>query len=676
MLSNLPAIPAEFVGRLGEVAHVSRLLRLHRLVTLTGPGGVGKSRLALHSADTERKTRRLTVRWADLWQLTDDRALVAAVADALGFADHTAGAALDALVTWLSGKDLLLVLDSCEHLLPGCQALVGHLLEHCPGLTVLTTGREPLGLPGEHRVEVEPLPASTDAVHLLGRLAAAISRPLTGTPDMIVATRLCRRLEGIPLAVELIAGQLPDRTLEQIDADLASRLDLAATGPRGGPPRHRALRTTIGWSHELCLPAERLLWARLSVFRGAVDAYTVRAVCAGGPLAPPDVMPALAGLERKSVLSRRGDVYHMLDTVREYGRMWLGELGESGELADRHARYYLEMARRADEGWLGPDQTRWYAWIGAVHADLCAALDRLLDVRPHDAVELSGVLGFFWSCCGRLPEATQYLEDALGSSAEPGPGRVRGLWALGVVRVLRGELETGRALADMCRHEAETRGDLDGVLRSAYLMGLIHLLGGLPMAARHVVDLGLQQGGGAPRETAAHVLCRLVRVFALTAQGLLEQARREAEELRRRSAAHGEWWARSYADYQLALIALFEDRAARATAHAVSMLEGKRRIGDSFGVALGLDVLASSLAAQGAGERAAAAFTAGETFWGAVGHPQRGTPELGPVRERYERTARTLLGGERYDDVVARTLLRDPGEVLAELLEPPPGENP
>ncbi|MHB9863872.1 ATP-binding protein [Streptomyces sp. YIM S03343] len=675
MLSNLPAIPADFIGRLGEVAHVSRMLRLHRLVTLTGPGGVGKTRLALHCADAERRTSGLTVRWADLWKPADDRTLVATVADALDFADHTPGAALDALTEWLSDRRLLLVLDSGEHLLPSCRALVGHLLGHCPELTVLVTSREPLGLPDEHRVDVEPLPASTDAVHLLGRLAAAIGRPLTGTPDMIVATRLCRRLDGIPLAVELIAGQLPDRTLDRIDQDLASRLDLAAADPRGGAPRHRALHTAIGWSHELCLPEERLLWARLSVFRGVVDTYTVRAVCAGGPLAPEDVMSALAGLERKSVLTRRGDLYHMLDTVREYGRTRLAELGESAELAGRHARYYLEMARRADEGWLGPDQTRWYRWINAVHADLCAALDHLLDVRPYDAVELSAVLGFFWSCCGHLPEATQYLEDALGSSAEPGPGRVRGLWALGVVRVLRGEHATGRALADLCRQEAESRGDLDGVLRSSYLLGLIHLLGWRPMAAKHVVDLGLQQGESAPQETAAHVLCRLVRVFALTAQGLLEQARLEAEELRRRSAARGEWWTRSSADYQLALIALFEDRAARATAHAVSMLEGKRRIGDSFGVALGLDVLASALAAEGAGERAVAAFTAGESYWGAVGHPQRGTPEIGPVRARYEHTARTLLGEEGYDDVVAQTRLREPDAVLAELLGPLPQED-
>lgn len=670
MLSNLPAIPAEFVGRLGEIAHVSRLLRLHRAVSLTGPGGVGKTRLALHSAEAERKARELTVRWVDLWQPADDRTLVATVADAVGFADHTPGAALDALTEWLSDKELLLVLDSCEHLLPSCRALVGHLLEYCPGLTVLATSREPLGLPGEQRVDVEPLPASTDAVHLLGRLAAAIGRPLTGTPDITVATRLCRRLEGVPLAVELVAGQLPDLALDQIDRDLAARLDLTAGAVPGDSPRRRALRTTVDWSHELCLPEERLLWARLSVFRGPVDAYTVRAVCAGGPLAPGDVMPALTGLERKSVLSRRGDAYHMLDTVREYGRTRLGELGESGGLADRHARYYLEMARRADEGWLGPDQIRWYRWIGTVHADLCAALDHLLRVRPHDAVELSGLLGFFWSCRGHLPEATQYLEDALGSSAEPGPGRVRGLWALGLVRVLRGEDATGRALADLCRREAEAGGDVDGILRSAYLLALIHLLGGRPTAARHVVDLGLQRGESVARETAAHVLCRLARVFALTAQGLLEQAGQEAEELRRRGAERGEWWTRSCADHQLALIALFEDRAARATAHAVAMLEGRRRIGDSFGVALGLDVLAAALAAEGAGERAVAAFTAAGTYWGAVGRPQRGAPELAPVRDRYERTARTLLGEERHDAVVARTRLRGPDAVLAELLGP------
>lgn len=165
------------------------------------------------------------------------------------------------------------------------------------------------------------------------------------------------------------------------------------------------------------------------------------------------------------------------------------------------------------------------------------------------------------------------------------------------------------------------------------------------------------------------MLCRLIRVFALTAGGLREEARREAGELHRGCTVRGEWWARSYADYQLALLSLFEDRAEDAVGHAASMLDGKRRIGDSFGIALGLDLLASALAAQGAGEHAVAAYGAGENYWAAVGHPQRGTPELGPVREQYESMARSLLGDSAYDKALLDSVLRDPESVLKELLE-------
>ncbi|MFJ2901737.1 ATP-binding protein [Streptomyces sp. NPDC087212] len=674
MSSQLPPIAPGFVGRRDESDELADALCTHRLTTLTGSGGVGKSRLALHAADRLARTAHRDAAWADLWQLRDDRLLVATVADAVGFADHTPDTPLDALAAWLADRDLLLVLDSCEHLLPGCAALVGHLLSACPRLTVLTTSREPLALPGERRIVLAPLPVDTDAPALLARLAADAGRPLTGVADAVVAARLCARLQGIPLAVELAAGHLADRALKDVDRALALLLDLAATDARGGPPRHRALRTTIGWSHELCAPPERLLWARLSVFRGSMDAEAVSAVCAGGPLTPADVAQALTGLERKSVISRDGDRYRMLDTVREYGRMWLDALGETGAVADRHAGHHAHAARRADRAWFGADQIRWYGWIGRTHVDLCTALDHLLLTRPDDAVEMAGHLSFFWSCCGHLPEAARYLEEALDLSTAPGPTRTRALWALGVVRVLRGEHEEGRALAQACRRLAERTGDTDALLGSAYLLSLTHLLGGRPLAAEHVVESALAQTAQAGGSGTGRVLCRLSRVFAYTSRGLAVEAREAAAELRRESVARDEWWTRSYIDYQLAVMALAEERADTATTHALSMLEGKLRIGDSFGLALGLDILASALAAQGAGERAVAAHTAAERYWSAVGHPQRGTPELAPLRARYEQTARSLLGDDGYDEATARSMLRGPGAITRELLgRTPPG---
>ncbi|MFJ8006879.1 ATP-binding protein [Streptomyces fagopyri] len=671
MLRNLPEAPPGFVGRRDELTHLAEALRGHRIVTLTGIGGVGKSRLALHAAERVLGTGTRGVAWADLWTLQDDRLLVATVADALDFSDHTTTMPLDALGTWLADKDVLLVLDSCEHLLAACRPVIAGLLAACPALSVLATSREPLGLPAEHVVPVGPLPPATDAVDLFCRLASAAGTVVSAPSDLVAVARLCRRLEGMPLALELIAGQLSHRTLTEVERELGSRLDIAADGGNAllaGPARHRAVRTSLGWSHELCTPQERLMWACLSVFRDVVDADTVRAVCAGGPLLASDVDRALAGLVRKSVLSRNGAHHRMLDTVREYGRMWLDELGRTAELSDRHAQHFLELARAAEAGWTGPEQARWYGRIDRANADLCAALDHLLSVRPRAALELAGLVGFFWSCCGHLREAASYLEDALAMSDESGPVRTKALWALGVTRVLRGERDPSRTLAGSCHRRARAQDDDEGMLLAAYLLGLTQLLQGLPMTARSEVDRALAAVGGTAFSSAGRVLCWLVRVFALTAEGLLEQARAEAETLRGDCVERGEWWTRSYTDYQLALISLFEDRPGDATAHALSMLDGKRHIGDSFGLALGLDLLASALAAQGDAETAVAAYGAGEVYWGAVGHPQRGTPELGPVRERYEDTARSLLG-DAYEEVRLRSVPCDPEVVVRTLLD-------
>ncbi|MFJ8935187.1 ATP-binding protein [Streptomyces sp. NPDC102365] len=672
MLRNLPDPPDELVGRRRELAHLADVLDRHRLVVLTGVGGVGKSRLALHAAGQVMRTGTRGVAWADLWPLTNPRLLLATVADALDFADHATAEPLDALCAWLAGKDVLLVLDSCEHLSAACRDLLTRLLDDCPGVTVLATSREPLGMDGEHRLVVEPLPPDSDAVELFRRRATATGTGPMGPADVVVAARVCGWLEGIPLALELAAGQLAHHTLDEVEELLRVRLDLSAQQPvRAGRVhfRQRTLRTAIGWSHELCEPAERLLWARFSVFRDAVDADAVRAVCADEALRVSDVERALAGLERKSVVTRVNGRFRMLDTLREYGRMWLGELDETAVLSRRHSAYFLRRARRAHADWLGPTQIDAYRWVSAAHSDLCAALDHFLTTRPQEALELAGLLGFFWSCCGHLREATGYLEEALALTDEPGAVRTRALWSLGVARVLSGEHDAAQRLALACQRQAAAREETEGALHAAYLQGLVHLLRGRPMAARFLVDAALRGADGGPSHSVGRVLCRLVRVFALTGEGLPEQARREAGELRRECVVRGEWWTRSYAEYQLALLALFEDRAEEAAGHAAAMLDGKRRIGDSFGIALGLDLLASALAAQGAGGPAVAAYGAGENYWAAVGHPQRGTPELGPVRDQYESTARSLLGDSAYDQALLVSVLRDPESVLQELLD-------
>ncbi|MFD9908173.1 ATP-binding protein [Streptomyces sp. NPDC059063] len=675
MLGNPPEERDSFIGRRAERARLAGTLGPRTLTTLTGAGGVGKSRLAAHTLrrlPAERRAALGEVRWADLSALPDEGLLITAVADAVGLADHTPRLPLEALRTWLAPRRVLLVLDSCEHLVAACRDLVGELLAGCPGLTVLTTSRQPLGLWGEARIEVRPLAPDGDALTLFTERAEAVA---PGTlPDEphrgAAATEICERLDGIPLALELAAAQLRHTPLDELaDRLRAHHEGLVAAAPLR-PARHRTLRTTIGWSHELCEPLERLLWARLSILRGPFDEDTARGVCGGGPLSGDAVTTALFSLVAKSVVSLDGQGrYRLPNTVREYGLLWLGELDEHEAAADRHAAYFLGLARAAEAAWLGPEQVAWYGRVAAAHTDLCAALDHLALTDTERALELVGLVAFFWSCCGHLHEARAYLEQLLVLREEPCPARDRALWALGVVALLQGEHDRAEQLGLRCAREAARSGDAEQQLAVAYLLGITHLLTGRAAQALDTADRTLARVPGPPFRSPSRLRCHLVKVFALTSLGRLDEARRRATALREGCIAHGECWTRAYCDYLLSLIALGQQRPARAAEHARAMLAGKRLIGDSFGIALGMDLLAAAAAAEGRAEVAAVVCGTSETLWQSVGHTQRGMPELREVREQCRRLALTAVGREAFERAFQRGAGAEPGTVLTLALE-------
>ncbi|MGW4702453.1 ATP-binding protein [Streptomyces sp. NPDC004285] len=670
MQSWTPPERGPFVGRDHELDALSARLERHRLVTLAGAGGIGKSRLAARTVRLLAPDAFESVHWVPLWSLGSGALLVPLVADACGLSDHSARDPLDALATWLGTRRVLLVLDSCEHLVVACRELVETLLARCPGLAVLATSREPLGGAGETLFPLGPLSLDSDAMDLFAARAAAVGVTWESPEDRLAASEVCHWLEGIPLALELAAAQLSDRPVRIMARVLRDRLSLAEpAGSTLQPARHRALRTTIGWSHELCEPHERLLWARLSVFRADAAADDIAHVCGGGPLTGGALEKALDGLRRKSIVTVLPDGrLRMLDTVREYGAMWLAELAEARTIADLHARHFHARTASAERDWWGPRQAAAYARLVGCFGDLCAALDHLLATDPPQAAAMAGRLGFFWACCGQLHEAGHYLEECLQLVAEPAGTLARACWALGVVRCLRGEYESAARLGARAREQALLAADPELLADATYLQGLLMLLRGEPL---HVVDaadraLALLEGN-----TPAAARCRLVRVFALTASGSLRRARAEAEALRADSVSAGEHWTRSYAEYQLAVIALSEDRSAEAASHARSMLRDKRTIGDAFGLALGLDLLAAALAALERAEESATAYGAGQAFWEMVGHPQRGTPELGPLREHSERSARLQIGSDAYDAAYVLATLTDPFDTLSDVLRHP-----
>jgi predicted ATPase len=335
---ELPAELTSFVGRRREIADVKRLLSRSRLVTLTGVGGVGKTRLAYRVTAEVRRAFPDGVWLAELAELEDPALLAETIAEVVGIQDHSARSALDALVGHLSERTALIVLDNCEHLLRECAVLADILLRSAPGVRILTTSREVLGITGEQMLAVPVLSlpscgdgllsnesfAQYDAVRLFAERAQAV------LPDFAITTKnraaveaICRRLDGIPLAIELAAVRLRVLSVQQLLDRLDDRFRLLDCGSQTVLPRHRTLRALIDWSHSLCTRQERLLWARASVFSGSLDLEAAEAICAGEGIARDDVLDLVAAMVNKSVLLREehphGIRYRLLETMRQYG---------------------------------------------------------------------------------------------------------------------------------------------------------------------------------------------------------------------------------------------------------------------------------------------------------------------------------------------------------------------
>lgn len=331
-----------FVGRHAELTEALRLVRRARLVTISGTGGVGKTHLARRVLEEARGIPVGLTVMVDLEPLDDPAALPAAIARALGVAGHpdrTPAEWTAELCAWFGRRDVLLVLDTCDRLVDAVAGLAAELLRAASNLRVLATCRQSLGVPGEHVHLVPPMPVE-DAVELL--------RDRLGHPDGLdagQAARLCRLLDGIPLAVELAARRLAVRPIAELAAELDAGWDLPdlPEPPPGTPDRHRSLRAALDWSHGLCSPRERLLWARMSVFPADFDLRAAEHVCAGGALPAHAVLDAVAGLVDKSLLLRRdhpdGTRYHVLRGVRGLGAEWLDRLGEQEEIHRRHDEY-------------------------------------------------------------------------------------------------------------------------------------------------------------------------------------------------------------------------------------------------------------------------------------------------------------------------------------------------
>ena len=399
---NLPAQVSSFIGRAAEVARVAAALTTSRIVTITGVGGVGKTRLALQvSADL--LPRYIEGAWlVELAPVRDADDVVEAVAGAFHLANRGGPSLVDALVDMLALKRLLLVLDNCEHVLGAVAKLVAQIERSCPGVAVLATSREGMAIDGEQLIALPPLAAGypgddiaqlrrTDAVSLFVERARQVKADFDLTPANTKAVvDICQRLDGVPLAIELAAARVIALSPAELLRRLDDRFKVLAGGRRGAVERHATLRAAIDWSYELLAESERRLLARMAVFAGSCTMDAIEEVCSGDTVAVEAVVDLVSGLVARSLViaehSDLGTRYRLLETIRQYGEERLADWGETDAVLIWHARYYAALSARASESSYGPERLDWARQVNLDRENIRAALTTAIDT---DDVELA-----------------------------------------------------------------------------------------------------------------------------------------------------------------------------------------------------------------------------------------------------------------------------------------------
>ncbi|MGW2826987.1 ATP-binding protein [Streptomyces sp. NPDC001443] len=659
---NLPLETDRFVGRADELAALAGALDAARLVTVTGPGGVGKSRLAARAAARRApgaRGWRDGVWRVDLTPLRDPDFVAYAVVEALGLTDHTTRLPRETLLAHLGGRQLLLLLDGFEHLVEPCAALVSDLLRHAPGLGVLATGRRPLGVAGERLLPLAPL-GEDAAVELFADRAAQLGLAVDGDGDGDVR-ELCRRLDGIPLAIELAAGRLRALSPGQLLDRFEDRFRLLTGGTRDAPAHHQTLRTAIGWSHELCTPGERLLWARLSVFAGPFDLEAVEYVCSGDGLDADDVLDVLSELLAQSVVAREdtatGVRYRMLGTLRAYGAVWLEAMGDATRLRRRHRDWYMGLATWCELDWFSPRQREVAARVEAELPNLRRALEYCLTEpdEAHLGQYLAGSLWFYWAGCGRLSEGRRWLERSVELDAERTANeqsRLKALWVLGYVAILQGDAVPALAALQECREGAERVASPTALAYAEHRAGCLALVTDDMARAETLLRSALERYQEIGELNSNVLMGQVELAMARAFQGDLPGAVTLCEDVRRVCEDHGERWTRSYALYVLAYAASRDGDLAGARKLLTECLAGAHAFRDLLGSVLAVELLAMVTVAEGDAAEAAMLQGVAAGMWPSVGLPLFGSAYYNAPHALCETKARDRLGDERYEECV------------------------
>jgi non-specific serine/threonine protein kinase len=675
-----------FVGRARELDALAGLLGAARMVTVTGTAGVGKTRVALRAATRVGEGFADGVCFVELGGLRDPDLVPHTVAACLGLPQQDARSGADAVIEYLADRNALLVLDTCEHVIGGCGPLVGALLRDAPGVTVLAVSRQPLDLAGEHVFPLPPLSVAAqavaqavargeadggDAVELFAQRAGAAVPGFAVTDanrDEVVG--LCRRLDGIPLAIELAAVQLRTTSLRALSGRLEHRFLLLAGGRRVALPHQQTLRTATQWSYDLCSPDERLLWARLSVFAGSFSIPAAQDVGAGGCLDREEILAALIGLVDKSVVLRPEEDeprYRLLDTIREFGAERLAESGEQAAVRDRHVGYYTGLAEVFGRHDKDGDQLARFHELRREHPNIRAALGYALGTpgAPGDerhAARLAAALRPYWEISGLLREGRHWMNKILLRFPESSAERATLLLTRGVLAIFQGELR--EATADL---EASTELSQEGGDARACALGYTYLCLAFVFAGRHTEAAAAGATAEERLRAIGHVSglvsldSHLGYLHLLTGQPDLA-IERCAQGLRRLDG--GERWARSYFQVIMALGLFMRGEMAASAVAARESLQMKHEVGDLMGMAYCLETLAMLATAQKRYGRTAWLLGAADTLWARTGKRLGGTAAIEGLHQQAEGAAQQGLGVKRYDRLFRDGAGRELGEIV------------
>ncbi|GAA3121180.1 hypothetical protein GCM10010466_10140 [Planomonospora alba] len=630
-----------FVGRRTELAEICGLLARTRHVTLTGPAGAGKSRLAARLAETLGQDSPGYAHVVDLSEAPDDLpGLARTLADELGLRVRPGASAGDALAADLASRPRLLVLDDCDRVAGTAGALVERLLRQARELHVLATGRQRLGFTGEHLYPVGGL-ADDDAADLL----AALAGDRLGERDPV---GICRRLDNLPLAIRLAAAS-PDPGAADLFGD-------GLLPDRPAARRHDSMAAAFDWSHELCTPEERLVWARASVFSGGFDAEAAQRVCTRGDLSAEQVLDALTGLFDRSVLIREktaeGVRHRLPDTARAYGAARLALLGETAGTEHRHRDHFLGLAARANQGWRH-DQLGWYRRLVPDLANLRLAVDRCYaePAGHRRGLEAVSCLWFLWVCCGRPALGRELVRRGLELEPAPCPERFKALWVDTYMSIQRGDLDDAERTLAEC-----AAGGWDGAAEMAPYVS--HFQAHLAVARGELGNaLRMIKDARERHRSSGDLLPGFLSTYTVVAAGMMlagdhELAVSVIREGRDLCASCRDYWTLSRLDLLLGLAERLLGNTAAAAASVRDALRGARVFDDDPSLIEGLEVRA--VIAEDDVDDTLALFLLGAAgaAWRSAGVPPRRSPLLEGMLRRSEERLRARTGAEEFDRLI------------------------